>query len=155
MPGKAQTPEITSAKDWRKGREEGVVFHFPSGLTARVKPVSVSTFIAVGHIPDILSSIVQKLIGQDAPMADMPLDDMRKAMEVYDIFCKTCFLCPVIVDEVKNTETEITLEDISDTDKQTLFAFMGSPASALAAFRPLTQNTVDDLVGQQSDTSST
>lgn len=153
MAGKS-APAYTSAKDWRKAREEGIIFHFPSGMKAVVRPVNVGTFIKLGNIPDILSAVVQKLISQEPDMANTSLEEMSKMQEVYDIFCKTCFVMPRVVDTIKDPDTEILAEDISDVDKQTLFQFLGAPASTLASFRYLPQNVVADLVGSQSDPKS-
>lgn len=153
MVAKPQQQSFTPAREWRKGREEGVTFHFPSGFEAIVRPVNVDTFIVIGNVPDVLSAIVSQMISGNAASLIETQENQQKMYDIYNAFCKASFIKPRVVDtaaDITDTDNEICLEDISDTDKQTLFQFIGAPASLLAQFRPLSQDTVDDLVGQPS-----
>lgn len=156
MPAKQQQNGTapTSADKWREAREKGVLFHFPSGFTALIRPVNVGTFIRLGRIPDVLTGLVSQLI--NGQVADVnSIETMRNLSEIYDIFCETCFVSPKVVKELSGAPDEILAEDIADTDKQTLFALMGSPASALARFRTESAQPVDAVVGQSGGASST
>lgn len=139
---------VTSAAEWRKPREEGVEFHFPSGQRAKVRPVNTDTFIKLGRIPDILSPIVSKAISGELDMNNLTLQELADLTEIYNIFCKTCFVYPRVVDEVQDPENEITPDDIPDFDKVTIFQFMGAPARTLESFRPFEEKPVDSVVSK-------
>lgn len=128
----------TSAALWRKPHEEGVLFHFPSGMIARVRPVNMGTFLSHGSIPDMLSGIVSRLIsGQlNDTQTELSVDEFRQLNQLQDTFCKSCFIEPQVVDEITDPNTQITPAHIDDNDKATLFAFLGRPAAELASFRP-------------------
>lgn len=153
MPQKTVEEAITSAKEWRRGREEGVLFHFPSGFLARVRTVNVGTFIRLGHIPDVLTSIVEKALRGDTDFDKLTIEELEQLQAIYDIYCETCFMEPKVVKE-NPTDDQLMPDDISDIDKQTLFTFMGAPASMLAEFRPYQADNVDDLDGQPGDSPS-
>lgn len=156
MPAKTidqNVPEVpTSAADWRKGREEGVLFHFPSGRLARVRTMNMNTFIRMNKIPEILTTIVESALKGELDFENATLEQMADLQDVYDIYCETCFIEPVVVmKEITDPNTQILAEDIADIDKQTLFNFLGAPASMLAEFRPYQTDDVDDLGSQPSD----
>lgn len=151
----SSTPNITGARGWAKPYTEGVVFHFPSGNKAIVRPVNMDSFILYGGIPDSLTPLVVKMINNEPMDKDqLTREEFLAACELQDVFCMTCFIAPRVVKEVKNADEEITPAMISDMDKAALFGLMGAPASALADFRPFTFNTLGDMVGEQGDTPS-
>ena len=154
MPKQTVQQAVTSASEWRAGREQGVIFHFPSGLTARVRPINAGAFINMGKIPDTLVAIVERALRGDIDPETLTLEEIGEMHQVYDIFSEAAFVSPRIVKKITDPETQITAEDVSDVDKQTLFQFIGSPASLLASFRPTTPDNVDDMVGQSGDAAS-
>lgn len=138
----------TSGKEWRRAREEGVLFHFPSGMIARVRPVNLDTFIRYGSIPDVLSGIVSQLVSGGVDPSKMTGDEYLKLMELQNVFCQTCFIEPRVVMQPAGDD-EIGVEDISDEDKGILFAFLGRPASELSSFRPVQAVPVDAVHNEQ------
>lgn len=148
--------KATPASEWRKAREEGVLFHFPSGMTAKVRPVNVDTFIKLGEVPDMLTTLVSKLTDTSAAtgLSKITADDYMKTLGVYNAFCITCFIEPKCV-ATNPKDNEISVDDISDTDKQTLFQFLGAPASALARFPGVQEDSVDSVVSEQGNPAST
>jgi hypothetical protein len=142
--------QVTSGAAWRKPREEGIVFHFPNGNTAIVRPVSTHTFLAAGKIPDMLSGVVTALLqgGMEA-LNNLGSEDLMAVSELQNMFCKTCIVYPAIVDDPKG-EGEMSLDDLSDLDKGTLFSFLGRPAIELATFRPQQNGDVALVDSEQS-----
>ena len=148
--------QITPAAEWRRPRQEGVIFHFPSGMKAKVRPVNTDTFIRVGNVPDLLTALVGSITdsGTGENLTRMAAQEADKQMQIFNAFCVTCFVEPRCVYGDPN-EDEISVDDISDEDKQQLFTYLGKPASALASFRPEQEKPVVSVVGQPSDTAST
>lgn len=150
--------ELTPVQAWRKPREEGVVFHFPSGNVARVRPVNTDTFLALGEVPDMLTGLVAKLIGGHASLETMKASEYSKSLHVLNIFVRTSFVWPRVVEkpeDIKDPVNEIALADICDEDKQTLFVFLGRPAQALESFRPITNESLERVVSSEGDESDT
>ena len=139
---------LTSPAEWNKQYEEGVKFHFPSGLEAMVRPVNVATFVRLAKIPDTLSPIVSKAISGQIDTSNISLEEWAQLYEVYDIFCETCFVWPCAVREIKDPANELLLDNIPDFDKVTLFQFMGYPARTLESFRPFEEKPVDSVVSK-------
>lgn len=149
--------ELTPVQAWRKPREEGIEFHFPSGNIARVRPVNTDTFLALGEVPDMLTGLVAKLIGGHASLETMKASEYAKSLRVLNIFVRTSFVWPRVVEtpaDITDPENEIALEDICDEDKQTLFVFLGRPAQALESFRPIENQLVERVVGSEGDESN-
>lgn len=156
MSNNGHTPDtITPASEWRRPSIEGVVFHFPSGHTAKVRPVNTDTFIRLSQIPDMLTSLVGALIdnGSEQSMQVSAVQNAQKQMDIFNAFCVTALVEPRCV--MSNPQDgEISVDDISDEDKQKLFEFLGKPASALASFRPKQENPVDNMERVESDPAS-
>lgn len=152
----SQELRVTPASEWRKPRLEGVLIELPnSGWVVKVRPVNVDTFIRVGHVPDALTVLVGKLTGGEGELNKMTNDDYLKLLDTYNAYAITCFVEPRVVEaDVEPGEGEISVDDISDQDKQFLFQFLGSPASTLASFRPEQEKPVDNLERIESDAPS-
>jgi hypothetical protein len=134
--------------EWRKAHLEGVELQLPSELVVRVRPVNVATFLRAGRIPDQLTPVIGKLLGGIENVAVTSIEDMLAQMDLLDAFAETCIVTPRVVRGPECGEDEITLDMLSDVDKQFLFGFIGRPASELARFRPEPKDSVDDLVGE-------
>jgi len=144
--------QVSSVREWHRARVDGIMFQFPSGLIARVRPMNMSAFLKIGNIPDMLTHIVAKMVNGTVNIESMAKDDYLKSLELMDAFTKAAFIEPVVVDVVKDESKEIQIDDISDVDKQTLFSFIGAPASLLESFRPFQEQPVADMVSSEGDT---
>lgn len=143
--------QVSSVREWHRARVDGVLFQFPSGMVARVRPMSMSAFLKIGSIPDMLTWIVAKMVNGEASIESLPIADYQQTLKIMDAFCVGSFMEPRIVEEITDEANEILIEDVSDIDKQTLFQFIGAPASSLESFRPVTDESLDGLVNSESD----
>ena len=147
---------VTPASEWSKARKEGVLVQFPeSGMIAKVRPVNTDTFIRIGKVPDALTMTVSTLTSGTSDNTKLTGDDYLKLLDMYNGFVETCFVEPKVVGVgIEPKEGEISVDDVSDSDKQFLFQFMGRPASLLESFRPGQEQPVDDLVSGESNSAS-
>lgn len=151
---KVNSQGLTSVREWHQARVNGVPFHFPSGRVSLVRPVSLKGFLKAQQIPDMLTSVVSQFINGSASLETIPVTEYTKSLEIIDSFIMDAFVWPKVVetpDEISDPDNEIAVEDISDVDKQTLFQFLGAPASALESFRPEPIKPVADMVNGQGD----
>ena len=54
---------VTTALEWRKAREVGVIETLPSGNVAQLRTLSLLRLLERGTIPDALSGIIQEMMG--------------------------------------------------------------------------------------------
>lgn len=143
--------QLTPIELWRKPREEGVLFHFPSGRKGLVRPVSVDTFLKLGRIPDMLTATVAALINQSASLDTLPVGEYAQSLEMINIFVEESMVWPRVVKEVKDADNEILIADMPDVDKNALFSHLGAPASLLESFRPEPEEPLASVDGEQGD----
>jgi hypothetical protein len=129
---------VTSGKEWRKPREEGIEITFPSGNTARIRPVGSEWFLAQGNIPDLLTPIIAaEAEGRDwmtDEKAVSSLAELGKSLDFLNSMIKAFFVSPKVV-ENPQSDDEISPADVEYQDKLALMNFIGAPAVALRTFR--------------------
>lgn len=131
---------MSSAAEWRQARETGVELNFPSGLTARIRPIEIDFFLQTGTIPDIIAPYVTKLIKGEKTGAEeraIPtFEDIQKSAEwlrFLNQLAVFAFVDPVVSSDPQ--EGQISVWDVSYTDKAFLYTFFGRPVSFLKYFR--------------------
>lgn len=143
------TPQATSGTAWRKNREEGVLFQFPSGKWARIRAVDPSAFLMRGQFPETLNTVVEAvLIGKNEGHS-YDLTTLKGFREYYDFlefYARHCFVSPRIVD-TPQADDEISMDDLETGDKEFLVQVVFLPASDLETF---SQRQIERLGGVQS-----
>lgn len=129
---------VTSGKEWRKAREEGIPFDFPSGNKANLRPIEADFFVRVGRIPDVLAPLVNEMIsGQDYEIKMPPMEELEKKKEWVEFLNELCtyaFVSPKVV-AAPQAEDEISVDDLSYVDKYFVFTKFSLPAHRLRGFR--------------------
>jgi hypothetical protein len=130
----------TSAKAWRKAREEGYVIPLPSGYVARLRPVAIDQLLKGGKIPDILSPVAARSLWQDTYSADISENEDLNAdfMGLIDFIVPLAMMTPRVVGEGEEPDPEkeeIRLEDLDFVDKVAIFNLSTQPAELLRSFR--------------------
>jgi hypothetical protein len=125
---------ITSGKDWRAAREQGISVTFRSGNTARIRPVGLDLLVKTGRVPNVLEPMVVQLIetGRADTPASASLEDESAWFDFLNCLCELAFVQPRVVAEPQ-TEDEIGVWDISLSDKMQLWEVLGTPARMLAS----------------------
>lgn len=124
---------VTSGKQWREKRAEGVEITLPSGHVARIRPVSMRAFLNLPTIPDTLTPIVRKAVFGDSADKLNP-EDNEKLHDVLDHLCRYAFVSPRIVDDPQ-ADDEIGIEDLDTTDKWAVYAMLDKAAHEMRSFR--------------------
>lgn len=130
--------QVTSAREWRKLRQEGLLVKLPSGLIARLRPVSIVDLWKTGNIPNGLIGLVSELLVNGTVQDVKPelSSDLVSAVgTLYDIVCKSAFVSPRIVVKPSDDEDEIEIEDVAQGDREFVLAWCSTPATELREFR--------------------
>lgn len=137
MTATAPVLKITSAKEWRALRQEGVLIELPSGMTARLRPVSLIDLWAAGQIPDGLTTLVSELLtkGQVTEMVEAGQKSLDALVKLYTIVAKSAFLTPAVVDKARDNAEEIEIGDLTTEDREFVLRFANSPSAELRSFR--------------------
>lgn len=134
--------EVTPAAEWRRPREEGIEIQLPSGKVVRLRPVSMSTMLLDGSIPDLLSPLAAKTIwigdksleAEDELSFEKIKDVAPEMLKLHNIITKEGLVYPRVVDDPQEDD-EISLKDIDDGDKAAVFAYVTQGVYALEFFR--------------------
>jgi hypothetical protein len=145
----------TSLQDWSAPYTEGFILKLPSGRTASIRPVSFSTFLRLGRIPEPLTSFVIDLVEfgkfhrATDPLTGEPQfrlktpelhtdQDWREWFDLLDSVCETCFVEPKVRRSTVGTEWEagdsITPDMIDLEDKYFVYGYLGEPVEKLKTF---------------------
>lgn len=131
-----------SAEEWRKAREQGLPYQFPSGLEADIRPVEIDFFILHEEIPDLLAPLINEIIsGKPYKMDLPPMEELEKKTEwlkFLNDLCKFAFVNPQCVEKAAGEKlgaTEITAADVPYVDKYALFLKFANPSSRIKSFR--------------------
>lgn len=128
---------VTSAADWRKPREEGVVVTLPSsGHNVRIRPIAMDVLLKHGKIPDILTPIAAKTvwIEEDPEEIANVAETAKGYAELINLIVLAAVVEPKVV-EADPQDDEITLDDIEFGDKVAIFNLATAGASAMENFR--------------------
>lgn len=128
----------TSGKQWRKAREEGVEIRLPSGMTVALRPIEVDLFMRVGHIPDALAPTVNRLINGERLAFEVPALESLEQSKDWLLFLEElvtfAFVTPKVVNAPQGDD-EISVEDVTYSDKLFVYRFFSYPAQVLEKFR--------------------
>ena len=129
----------TSAADWKRPREEGVVVSLPySGHNIRLRPVAIDVLVTTGKIPDILSSIAMSVLFEETTVESILQDpaQLKNWGEILNIVIPAAVMEPsVAMPGEEPTAEQITIDDIDYLDKMFIFNYATSGARALYLFR--------------------
>lgn len=116
--------QVTSGEEWRRPREKGISVELPSGNVARLRRVSLMTFIRQGKIPKPLAGLVHKMITgpkkQRVAKLLNNLDDVKAFATMVEAICTEAFVMPRIGEEPLS-EGEISIDDVDSDDQMFVF----------------------------------
>jgi len=133
-------PQISSASDFKKKADERNkprLLELPSGLVIKVKKPQLARLLKEKAIPaELLNAVYSQAgIGEDKEIKP----DFSKSIEFIDKMIIISVVEPTIKDEPDYNKGEISIEDLSEEDKNFIFSFIngvgGSGQSDLATFR--------------------
>lgn len=140
---------VTTAKQWKRPAEE---LELPSGNVCLVRRPGMRAFVEGGHVPDLLTDLVQKAISGDDKNA---LKEVRSAaadpkkfgqfFEMMDMIVLKSVVQPKVLPAVDDDGNEIPYEvrdeeaiyvdDIDQDDKMFIFNFAVGGTRDLERFR--------------------
>jgi hypothetical protein len=134
--------KVTSAKEWRSLREEGVVVELPSGFSARLRPVSLKGLVRKGYVPNALLGTVSKVLNLSGDNK-FTAQDLKNMLSIQSIICAEAFMEPKIVGEEELDDTSILIDDITEEDANFVYNWCASPQDELAKFSETEDNLSD------------
>jgi hypothetical protein len=143
-------PKVTSARDWRRLREEGVVVQLPSGFCPRLRPVGIEELVRRGRIPDELGPLAAETVWMGQPSAEQVRSASKGALDFLNIVVQAAFLEPRVTLEDPGDD-EISIDDVDLGDKQFVFMWVTAPAAALRKFRDEQARNVDPVHARDED----
>lgn len=115
----------------RAWRERQVTeMDLPSGLTVKLKPVSLVDLMINGEIPAPLLSQVQTLIDSKS---EVELSKIGDYMETINLAVKACVISPPLADEPD--EDHLSVSELPLDDRMAIFNFANQAAESLKPFR--------------------
>jgi len=157
--GKEPVLKATSAKEWRKPREEGVIVPLPSGFCPKLRSVGIEELVRRGVIPDDLTALAAEMVYEKTAAVEVVRSLGKRAIDFLNLVVAASFVYPKVSFEDDLADDEISIDDIDLLDKQAIFAFVTGPTQALRLFR--FQQAVDvgsvpvgDENGQQAEPTS-
>lgn len=134
---------LTTAAEWRAKRNKGIEVYLPEFEdTVFIKPMDPAVFLKTGRIPDFLAKPIEDLIARtgSASIEIMPKDltpeQVKEWLRFLDELMKEVFASPRVVDNPREGENEIGVDDISYYTKLYVYMLFGRPAHVLRSFRP-------------------
>jgi hypothetical protein len=155
----------STASEWRKMREQGVVWTLPSGLRARLRPVSVIELMKRGRIPDFLTPIAAEAFSEGGGLLKQTV--IQQAEHIADLMeavCMAAFIEPRVIavpesalksdmqlNELGLKDNEITVYHLSPEDWNAVLTFVTAPTATLSFFRAQQAADVEPLDGRAPD----
>jgi hypothetical protein len=127
--------KVTSAKEWRKPREEGFIVPLPSGFMPRLRMVGIEELVRRGTIPDDLTSLAAEMVYEKNAAVEIVRSLGKGAIDFLNLVVASAFIEPKVSFEAELKDDEISIDDIDLMDKQAVFAFVTGPTQALRLFR--------------------
>lgn len=124
----------TSASEFRKTsqeRKEGQLVTLESGHTLRIARPSVNNLVKTGQLPAELANAAIK-VQSGGSLTD---HDMRKYVEYNERIVKLSVVSPKVVDTPNYDNDEISLDDLSDSERNEILLYVNGGLEALAKFR--------------------
>lgn len=124
----------TAAKSWKKATKLAEL-DLPSGNTALVKPMRITTMLAEGFFPDSLRAIVMQQLSEEKPSEEATagaiqeaFGDMNKLTEMFDVFDRICLavvkepqVLPAPENEADRDEDLLYIDEVDQEDKMFIF----------------------------------
>jgi hypothetical protein len=120
-----------SFRDKAKKRSEGELVTLVSGNTLRIGRPSVNNLVKTGQLPSELANAAIKM-QSGGNISD---HDMKKYVEYNERIVKLSVVSPKIVDQPNYEADEISIEDLSDDERNEILMFVNGGLEALAKFR--------------------
>lgn len=115
---------------------EGIETVLPdSGETVRIRSINMAAFLRSGRIPDYATPVVARMLEGKTDLTEK--DDLEKwtgFYEVQDEICRHALVHPRVVDDPADADGKdtITLDMLTQTDKQMLSMVLQTPVRSLA-----------------------
>jgi hypothetical protein len=126
---------VSSAADFRRAREARENGEFvtlsDSGLTVKLKRPAVSQLVKTGQIPSELVNASAKV---QAGNGSATQADYQKYVQYQEHLIRYSVVEPQLVD-ANPTDDQITMDDLTDTDKGEIVIYVNGGLAALAKFR--------------------
>lgn len=128
-----QKLQATPASEWRRVRQEGILVPLPSGKVAALRNVNMAMLMASDLMSDVLSPIVLDVLhGKQQKLDKMSPEKVIEAnIAIQDKMCELAFVVPRVVSNPQSDD-EISLDDLSDMDKEAVMHLLYSPVEVLA-----------------------
>jgi hypothetical protein len=123
---------------WREKRS-GELYILPSGLTVKLKPVTLYDLAMQGDVPAPLTGAMDELMNKDKRLTVQTLPEFGK---VADLVVKAAMVEPAIAEDAD--ESHITLNELSAMDKIQVYVWATREVQALVPFRAQPDKTGGD-----------
>lgn len=129
----------TTSKEWREKRAKGIEITLPEyGDVVSIRPMDAGFFFLAGRIPDFLAPIISQILAGKAWQMDVPEtptpEKQKEWLDWLDELVRYTFVSPKVVDNPQ-ADDEISIEEVSYSDKLFLYSWFGRPAQVLRRFR--------------------
>lgn len=153
-----QQPTMAAWRKARKERQEGIPQTLISGVEVRMRSVSPDKLLRGGSLPDVLTPLVVRSLYEDVreeldAFTFTQREDAAEALRMIDsvnVVCQEALVWPRIVDDPQN-EDEISIDDLSLSDRMWIFRLAFMPAEVLSSFRYQQEGDVEGAADKQGD----
>lgn len=151
--------KVTSAANWPKERMEGILIELPSGVVARIRPVTMELFARQGKIPDSLTRALIEVTDAATPIQDKryeyeqrpgesrqewEVNVARESIEFGDEIIYAAFVEPKVVSGEPG-EGEISILQIDPADRKYIISFYNKGVEQLKSFRTEQSTNVESV----------
>lgn len=141
-----RSKKVTSGTAWRRKSRKTSLIELPSGMIARLRPVSIDALIVSGDLPDVLSTLAAQTL-----FAEIDFDEIaaqgktsKSYVTLINQVVPASFEEPRVVEDPQGSD-EIALSDIEWADKVLVFQLALAPTDALESFRQEQERSMEDL----------
>ena len=131
--GQAELARKKNLAEWRASRIHDL--ELPSGLTIKLRDVTMTDLMLTGKLPDAMLEIAQETASGGKESVD--LKAMAKSgaefKTMLDTLIKLCVVEPVIADV--GDDEHVCIDDFNGDDKMAIFNFVNRGAEPLRSFR--------------------
>lgn len=134
-----KTAKPTPASEFRQMREQGVLQTLPSGRAVRLRTVTPDRLLRLGKIPDILTTLVVRMVYEDVPNDDLntflvakeKVTDALEVVESLRVVCEAGLLEP----SIGPGDDQISIDDLTLAERGWIFKLVFQSAEVLTRFR--------------------
>lgn len=151
--------ELTPASEYRTMREQGVPQTLLSGRKVKMRAVTPDKLLRGGRVPDILTPLVLKMLKGEVENEEIDnfygqeRDEVKDNLAMIDsvnVVCEAALVYPRVVD-MPEGDDEISIDDLSLTDRFWIFKLAFQPAEVLSRFRLESLANVDSSADSEGD----